>query len=87
MNLFDKTHQAQPYSGLVRFFSAAAGKTETVGSKQRKQLTREFPSCPPDFHCARIFFGAMVLESFYALPWRGDHFEKGAFGLNFTPGW
>lgn len=32
-------------------------------------------------------FGAMVLEAYYALPWRGDHFEKGVFGLNFAPGW
>jgi Tol biopolymer transport system component len=32
-------------------------------------------------------FGAMILEGFYAFPWRGDHFEKGVFGLNFAPGW
>ena len=31
--------------------------------------------------------GAMILEAYYALPWRGNHFEKGVFGLNFTPGW
>jgi hypothetical protein len=31
--------------------------------------------------------GAMIIEAYYALPWRGDRFEKGAFGLNFAPGW
>ncbi|HEX8038291.1 MAG TPA: tolB protein precursor, partial [Chryseosolibacter sp.] len=31
--------------------------------------------------------GAMVIEGYYAFPWRADHFGKGVFGLNFTPGW
>jgi hypothetical protein len=31
--------------------------------------------------------GAIILEAFYALPWRGDDFGKGVFGLNFAPGW
>lgn len=31
--------------------------------------------------------GAMVLEMYYALPWRGDRFGRGVFGLNFAPGW
>ncbi len=31
--------------------------------------------------------GAIIVEAYYALPWRGDHFAKGVFGLNFTPGW
>ena len=31
--------------------------------------------------------GAIIVEAYYALPWRGDHFEKGVFGLNFAPGW
>lgn len=32
-------------------------------------------------------FGQLILEPYYAVPFRGDHFEKGQFGLNFTPGW
>ncbi len=32
-------------------------------------------------------FGLMVLEPYYALPWRIDHFGKGVFGVNFSPGW
>ncbi len=32
-------------------------------------------------------FGYMVLEPYYAFPWRGDHFEKGVFGINLSPGW
>jgi Tol biopolymer transport system component len=32
-------------------------------------------------------FGMMVVEPYYALPWRGDQFAKGVFGLNFSPGW
>lgn len=32
-------------------------------------------------------FGAMVVEAYYAFPWRADHFGKGVFGLNFVPGW
>ena len=32
-------------------------------------------------------FGAMIVEGYYALPWRADHFGKGVLGLNFTPGW
>lgn len=31
--------------------------------------------------------GAIIVEAYYALPWRGDHFEKGVFGVNFAPGW
>lgn len=31
--------------------------------------------------------GAVILEAYYAFPWRADHFGKGVFGLNFTPGW
>jgi hypothetical protein len=32
-------------------------------------------------------FGLMVIEPYYAFPWRSDHFGKGVFGLNFSPGW
>lgn len=32
-------------------------------------------------------FGLMVVEPYYALPWRADHFAKGVFGVNFNPGW
>lgn len=32
-------------------------------------------------------FNAMIIEGFYAFPWRADHFGKGVFGLNFSPGW
>lgn len=32
-------------------------------------------------------FGQIVIEPYYAFPWRGDGFAKGQFGLNFTPGW
>lgn len=32
-------------------------------------------------------FGAMIVEGYYAFPWRADHFGKGVFGLNFSPGW
>lgn len=32
-------------------------------------------------------FGLLVIEPYYALPWRVDHFAKGVFGLNFNPGW
>lgn len=32
-------------------------------------------------------FGMMVLEPYYAWPWRGDKFDPGLFGINFTPGW
>lgn len=31
--------------------------------------------------------GAIVIEAYYALPWRADRFGKGVFGLNFAPGW
>ena len=31
--------------------------------------------------------GAIIIEAYYALPWRGDHFDKGVFGVNFSPGW
>jgi Tol biopolymer transport system component len=32
-------------------------------------------------------FGLMVIEPYYALPWRIDHFANGVFGVNFSPGW
>jgi hypothetical protein len=32
-------------------------------------------------------FGMIVLEPYYAFPWRGGHFAKGVFGLNLSPGW
>lgn len=32
-------------------------------------------------------FGQVVLEPYYAFPWRGDYFDKGVFGLNLSPGW
>jgi len=32
-------------------------------------------------------FGYVILEPFYAFPWRGDKFARGVFGLNFSPGW
>lgn len=32
-------------------------------------------------------FNAVILEAYYAFPWRGDHFGRGVFGLNFVPGW
>ncbi|HEY8510683.1 MAG TPA: tolB protein precursor [Cyclobacteriaceae bacterium] len=32
-------------------------------------------------------FGLMVIEPYYALPWRRDHFARGVFGVNFSPGW
>lgn len=31
--------------------------------------------------------GALILETYYALPWRSDGFGRGMFGVNFTPGW
>jgi hypothetical protein len=31
--------------------------------------------------------GAIIIEAYYAFPWRRDHFGKGVFGLNFSPGW
>lgn len=31
--------------------------------------------------------GAVIVEPYLALPWRGDGFGKGVFGLNFAPGW
>src|SRR5690606_33310510 len=30
---------------------------------------------------------AIIVEAYYALPWRADHVAKGVFGLDFTPGW
>lgn len=32
-------------------------------------------------------FGMMIIEPYYAFPWRADKFVKGTFGLNFSPGW
>src|SRR5690606_21811258 len=32
-------------------------------------------------------FGLMVIEPYYALPWRRDHFARGVFGENISPGW
>lgn len=32
-------------------------------------------------------FGMMVIEPYYAFPWRTDRFVKGVFGVNFSPGW
>lgn len=32
-------------------------------------------------------FGMIIIEPFYAFPWRGDRFDRGVFGLNFAPGW
>jgi Tol biopolymer transport system component len=32
-------------------------------------------------------FGQVVLEPYYAFPWRGQGFGKGTFGLNLSPGW
>lgn len=32
-------------------------------------------------------FGQIVIEPYYALPWRKDHFSKGKFGMNIVPGW
>lgn len=33
------------------------------------------------------FFGQLILEPYYAFPWRGDKFLKGNFGINIVPGW
>lgn len=32
-------------------------------------------------------FGQIIIEPYFALPWRGDGFAKGQFGINFLPGW
>ncbi|MCK4698680.1 MAG: hypothetical protein KAT38_00020, partial [Bacteroidales bacterium] len=32
-------------------------------------------------------FGAIILEPYYAFPFRDDGIQKGVLGLNFIPGW
>jgi Tol biopolymer transport system component len=33
------------------------------------------------------FFGYLIIEPYYAIPWQNGGFKNGSFGLNFLPGW
>ena len=33
------------------------------------------------------FFGYLIIEPYYAIPWQNGGFKNGSFGLNFIPGW
>lgn len=71
---------------------ADAGLAWTSLDKPRLKLRAELPSERVPFMSGGIslrvnVFGMMVIEPYYAFPWRGDRFVKGTFGLNFSPGW
>lgn len=33
------------------------------------------------------FFGYLIIEPFYAIPWQNGGFKNASFGINFIPGW
>jgi hypothetical protein len=71
---------------------ADGGLAWTSSDKPSLKLEAESPGERVPFLSAGIslrvnLFGMMVIEPYYAFPWRGDRFVKGTFGLNFSPGW
>lgn len=71
---------------------ADAGLAWTAADRPRFKWNPESPRDRIPFLSAGVslrinVFGMMVIEPYFAMPWRGDHFAKGVFGLNFSPGW
>lgn len=71
---------------------ADAGVAWTSDSKPVWKQVAESPNERIPFFSTGLslrvnLLGAIIVEAYYALPWRGDHFEKGVFGVNFAPGW
>lgn len=73
-------------------FFTDAGLAWTASEKPQLKSNPESPNERIPFLSAGVslrinVFGMLVIEPYYAFPWRGDSFVKGTFGLNFSPGW
>jgi len=71
---------------------ADAGLAWTALNNPSVKWNPEAPDQRTPFFSAGVslrinLFGAMVIEPYYAWPWRNDHLATGVFGVNFTPGW
>ncbi len=78
------------FTELAMFTDAGLAWTST--DKPKLKWNAESPNERVPFLSAGLslrinLFGMMVIEPYYAFPWRGDRFVKGTFGLNFSPGW
>ena len=86
---------AQVKSGILFSDVAVFADAGVAWDSSSKPVWKQRPEAPDErtpFFSTGVslrlnLLGAMVIEAYYALPWRGDHFEKGVFGLNFAPGW
>ena len=78
------------FSELSLFADAGVAWTsdsKPVWKQQAERADERIPLFSTGLSLRVNLLGAVIVEAYYALPWRGDHFEKGVFGVNFAPGW
>jgi len=83
-------HSKTLFTELALFVDAGLAWTSSTSPKLRwdpESPTDRVPFLSTGLSLRINLFGLMVIEPYYALPWRIDHFARGVFGVNFSPGW
>ncbi|MFD0794113.1 tolB protein precursor [Mucilaginibacter litoreus] len=57
------------------------------GNQQQISVYSRVPALSAGISLRVNFFGAIILEPYYAIPFNRTDVKTGVFGLNFTPGW